>query len=164
MCRALRVLYAWDRGVVLSFSLVVFRFESIVSDQYFRLKATKLNADSYGNFYCQIAEMVLALDTTVGIEASRQEIDAELLQNYPNPFLHSTTKSYSLQKTTNVSLEVYDILGHKVTDLVEEIQAAGFHTIQWDASELAGNKGGVYFVRLSTEGRSISRKMLRVQF
>ncbi len=141
-----------------------FRFESIVSNQYFRLYATKLNADSYGNFYCQIAEMHMALDTTVGIKSFLQAADSELLQNYPNPFQHSTTISYSLQKTTNVTLVVYDILGHKVADLIDEVQVAGIHTIQWDASQLAGNKGGVYFVRLSTEGRSISRKMLRVQF
>ncbi len=141
-----------------------FRFESIISDQYFRLYATKLNADSYGNYYCQIAEMVLAIDTTVGIGFSRQEEDSDLLQNYPNPFQHSTTISYSLQTTTNVNLEVYDILGHKVADLIDEVQVAGIHTIQWDASQLAGNMGGVYFVRLSIEGRSISRKMLKVQF
>jgi hypothetical protein len=57
-----------------------FRFESIVSDQYFRLYATKLNADSYGNYYCQIAEMDITLDTTVGIKTSWQSVDSELLQ------------------------------------------------------------------------------------
>lgn len=140
-----------------------FRFESIISDQYFRLYATTLNADSYGNYYCQIAEMVFALDTTVGIETSWQTADSELLQNYPNPFQNSTTISYSLQKTTPVSLVVYDILGHKVADLVDEFQAAGLHNIQWDASQLAGQKSGFYFVRLSTEGNSVTRKLLRVQ-
>jgi len=140
-----------------------FRFENIVSNQYFRLYATKLNADSYGNYYCQIAEMNMALDTTVGIKTSRQSADSELLQNYPNPFHHTTTISYSLQKTENVSLEIYDILGHKVAHLVEKIQEAGTHTIQWDASDQEDYKGGFYFVRLTMEGRTESRKMILLQ-
>ena len=140
-----------------------FRFESIISDQYFRLYATNLNPDSYGNYYCQIAEMNLVLDTTVGITTAQPATESELLQNYPNPFRHTTTISYSLQKSENVSLEVYNILGHKVADLVDEVQAAGIHTIQWDASQLAGHKGGLYFVRLSAEGLSLSRKILMLE-
>jgi hypothetical protein len=140
-----------------------FRFESIISNQYFRLFATKLNADSYGNYYCQIAEMTLALDTTVGINSSPHMTDPEILQNYPNPFQHSTTISFSLQKTEHVSLVVYDILGHKVSELLDEVQSAGYHNIQWDASQLTGREGGVYFVRLSTEGTTLTRKMLRIQ-
>lgn len=139
-----------------------FRFESVISDQYFRLYANKLTPDSFGNYYCQIAEMTLALDTTVGIEISRQTEDPGLLQNYPNPFYHSTTISYSLQKSTHVSLVVYDILGHHVADLINEVQTAGLHSIQWDASQLTGHKGGYYFVRLTTEGKPVTRKMLRI--
>jgi len=42
-------------------------------------------------------------------------------------------------------------------------EEAGIHTIQWDASQLAVYKSGFYFVRLSTEGRILTRKMLLVQ-
>lgn len=139
-----------------------FRFGSIVSSQFFRLYASKLNPDSYGNFYCQIAEMALALDTTVGIKHVSQAADLKLL-NYPNPFQHSTSISYTLQKTTHVCLLVYDILGQKVATLANEVQTAGLHHIQWETSQLKGRKDGYYLLRLSTDGATVSRKMLLLQ-
>jgi len=140
-----------------------FRFENIISSQYIRLYATKLNPDSYGNFYCQIAEMALALDTTVGIESAEQVPDSFILQTYPNPFRHTTSIRYTLQQSEYVRLEIFDLLGHRVALLVEGIQTAGIHTRQWDASQLAGAKGDIYFVRLTAEAGSVTRKMLLVK-
>jgi len=137
-----------------------FRFGSIVSSQYIRLYASKLNPDSYGNFYCQIAEMALALDSTVGIETARQIPDSDRLQNYPNPFRHTTNIRYTLQQSEYIRLEIVDVLGHRTTLLVEGVQTAGIHTKQWNASQLAGRKGDIYFVRLTTGAGSITRKIL----
>jgi len=139
-----------------------FRFENIVSNQYFRLYATKLNADSYGNYYCQIAEMHMDLDTTVGIKSSMQVADSELLQNYPNPFQHSTTISYSLLKTTNVRLEVFDIFGKKTANLINEMQSAGLYEVEWKAMDQPELTGGFYFIRLSANGRTYTSKILLV--
>ncbi len=76
-----------------------------------------------------------------------------LSQNYPNPFNPSTTISWQLTFGSDVDLSIYNILGEKVTNLVAERQKAGYYRIVWDASGFAS---GVYFYRLSAEGKSHS--------
>lgn len=80
-----------------------------------------------------------------------------LEQNYPNPFNPSTTISYSLDNIANVSLEVYDLMGRKVSTLVQGRQTAGEQTINFDASSLAS---GVYIYRLIAGGQVLTKKMV----
>jgi hypothetical protein len=68
-----------------------------------------------------------------------------LSQNYPNPFNPSTTIKYELPKASHVSLMVYDILGRKVSELVNEKRDAGVHEVMFEGMNLAS---GVYFYRL----------------
>ena len=68
-----------------------------------------------------------------------------LEQNYPNPFNPTTTIKFTLPKNSNVKLAVYDILGRLVTKLVDGNLTAGYHTVQFNASNLAS---GVYFYRI----------------
>ena len=82
----------------------------------------------------------------------------ELKQNYPNPFSSSTVISYSLSRPALVELNVYDVLGNKVKELVGGAQAAGSYEIPFDARNLCA---GVYFYRLSADGiHSEKKKML----
>ena len=106
--------------------------------------------------------MNIALDTTVGIKTSPHSADSELLQNYPNPFHHTTTISYSLQKTTNVRLEVFDIFGKKTANLINEMQSAGLYEVEWKAMDQSELTSGFYFIRLSANGQTYTRKMLLV--
>ncbi len=79
-----------------------------------------------------------------------------LSQNYPNPFNPTTTINFALPKAGDVSLVVYDILGRKVAELVNGNLAAGYHTINFNASNFAS---GVYFYRLQA-GNFVSVKKL----
>lgn len=81
----------------------------------------------------------------------------ELSQNYPNPFNPTTTIRYSIMKPGLVTLTVYDILGRKVTTLINTYQAAGSHSISFDASRLAS---GVYFYRIEAGNFNSVKKML----
>ncbi|MCP4651458.1 MAG: T9SS type A sorting domain-containing protein, partial [PVC group bacterium] len=84
-----------------------------------------------------------------------------LFQNHPNPFNPSTTISFSLKNRQNVLLSVYNILGEKVVDLIEEKLPAGFHSITWDGTDNNTQvASGIYFYRLSVENSSHSRKMV----
>lgn len=69
-----------------------------------------------------------------------------ILLNYPNPFNSSTAIRYQIADDSNVRLSIYNLLGEKVTDLVNEKQPAGEHEMTWDASEYSS---GVYFYRLA---------------
>lgn len=84
----------------------------------------------------------------------------ELNQNYPNPFNPSTTISFSLPRSSDVSLKVYNVLGQTVTTILNQPMSAGRHEINWDAS---GLPSGVYFYRLATSMGIQTRKMTLVK-
>ncbi len=77
-------------------------------------------------------------------------------QNYPNPFNPSTTIKYELPKAGLVTLKVYDILGREVASLVNEKQAAGKYSVEFNADRLAS---GVYIYRIHA-GDFVSVKKL----
>ncbi len=79
-----------------------------------------------------------------------------LNQNYPNPFNPSTTISFSLPTTTYVTLKVFDVIGREVSILVSKELTAGFHSENWNASNLSS---GVYFYQLKA-GNFIETKKL----
>ena len=83
-----------------------------------------------------------------------------LKQNYPNPFNPNTIINYQLQKFSNVSLKVYDVLGNEVSTLVNQKQNAGSYEVGFNATALSS---GIYFYTLKTEGFSETKRMLLVK-
>ncbi len=79
------------------------------------------------------------------LESPRLPPTPVLFQNFPNPFNSSTIIRYSLSSESDVSLQVYNLLGQKVRTLVEGGQTIGYHEVRFDGSSLAS---GVYFYRL----------------
>jgi len=96
---------------------------------------------------------------TVGITDHQPRVPDRfaLLQNYPNPFNAKTIIRYNLPSDSDVTIEIYDILGRKVETLFDERKRAGKHTIIWDAADIPS---GVYFVRLQTDDYSKNIKMV----
>jgi hypothetical protein len=78
-----------------------------------------------------------------------------LHQNYPNPFNPSTTITFELERSSYVSLRIYDILGRSVATLVDERLPSGTHSVAWEPH---GLPSGVYIYRLSSESSSQSRR------
>jgi FlgD Ig-like domain len=88
---------------------------------------------------------------------------ATLSQNYPNPFNPSTEINYSLNEAADVSIEVFNVKGQKVTTLVDDHQEAGQHEITWNGDDISGKSvtSGVYFYKMKAGERYIStRKMI----
>lgn len=88
--------------------------------------------------------------------------DFVLAQNYPNPFNPSTTISFDLPKRAKVNLSVFNLLGQKITTLVNEEVSAGHHQVVWDGTDSGDNPvaSGIYFYRLDTGTQSIVKKMV----
>ncbi len=86
----------------------------------------------------------------------------QLDQNSPNPFNLSTTIRFDLPKTSNVSLELFNIIGQRVAVLSSGELPAGSHTVVWDG-RIAGGAiapSGIYFYRLRADNHSLVRKMV----
>jgi hypothetical protein len=89
----------------------------------------------------------------------------KLAQNYPNPFRQGTTIRYSIPKTGKVTLRVYDITGRMVKQLVNKEQRAGVYTANWEGDTPNSRKlaMGVYFVRLTADNKTATRKLVMVR-
>ncbi|MSP64161.1 MAG: T9SS type A sorting domain-containing protein, partial [Ignavibacteria bacterium] len=68
-----------------------------------------------------------------------------LEQNYPNPFNPKTTIKYGLPTESNVKIEVYNMLGQKVSELVNEVQSAHYYETIWDATNVSS---GLYLFKI----------------
>lgn len=79
-----------------------------------------------------------------------------LAQNYPNPVAASTTVEVALPAATDVRLEVYNLLGQRISVLADGTYDAGTHRFAFDARGLAS---GTYVYRLATPERSITKRM-----
>ncbi|MEI7811335.1 MAG: glycoside hydrolase family 9 protein [Ignavibacteria bacterium] len=83
----------------------------------------------------------------------------ELEQNYPNPFNPSTVISYSLAKSGNVKLTVYDLAGKEIQTLVEEYQNAGRYNVRFSIKD-SDISSGVYYYTLLSDGQTLTRKLM----
>jgi hypothetical protein len=82
------------------------------------------------------------------------------LENYPNPFNSRTTIWYSVPYTSNVSVEVFNLLGNRVATLVSQQMEHGNYFTEWNAEGMAS---GVFFCRLMGGGATVTRKVLLVR-
>ncbi|MBC8416328.1 MAG: T9SS type A sorting domain-containing protein [Candidatus Cloacimonetes bacterium] len=86
----------------------------------------------------------------------------KLCGNYPNPFNPSTTITYSLNKDSKVTLEIYNIKGQKVRTLVNKEQPAGNYKTIWNGKDDNDRSiaSGIYFYKMKAGGRYTSTKKM----
>lgn len=84
------------------------------------------------------------------------------LNNYPNPFNNSTTIEYTVAKSCNVQIKVYNLLGQEIRSLVNENQQTDKYSVVWDGINAAGEpvSSGIYFCQLNIDNKQISIKKL----
>ena len=78
-------------------------------------------------------------------------------ENYPNPFNPTTTISFSLEKAADVTISVYNVKGRLVETLIEGTLSPNFYNQVWNAEDSAS---GIYFYRLSVDGKEIDTKRM----
>jgi len=134
---------------------------TIMADQSISLNS---GASVEGRLLARIAAVTIAssaitvpeLVTTV--EGNPIPMAFKLSQNYPNPFNPVTRINYQIPVTTKVSLSIIDVLGRRVSELVNEVQIPGDYQVEWDARDFPS---GLYIYRLQA-GSFVSMK--RMQF
>jgi lysophospholipase L1-like esterase len=90
-----------------------------------------------------------------------------LEQNYPNPFNPTTMLRFALPEASDVRLIIYNVLGQVVKTFADGTQEAGYHEVEWNASNVAS---GLYFYRIDatsvsnpSERFSQTRKMILIK-
>jgi len=86
----------------------------------------------------------------------------ELQPNYPNPFNPETKINFGIPESQHVKLAVYDILGRKISELLNSTLPAGTYDVTWNGTSDSGQKvsSGIYFYVLVTEKQQLVRKMI----
>jgi hypothetical protein len=85
-----------------------------------------------------------------------------LFQNYPNPFVPSSTIAFELNEPSDISLRIYDVSGRLVRILTEGPRTASYYEEVWDGTDAEGRRvaSGVYFLRLRAGAFVQSKKMV----
>lgn len=85
-----------------------------------------------------------------------------LNQNFPNPFNPSTIIRFTLEKSQQVSVEIYSVEGRLIRTLVQENLPEGSHEISWDGKDERGFNlpSGIYFYSLRGSGHQLTKKMV----
>lgn len=83
-----------------------------------------------------------------------------LKQNFPNPFNSLTTIKFGLPQAGWVTLDIYNLLGQRVVQLVNGNRDAGYHRITWDTSNIGS---GIYFYRIQASDFKAVKKMVLVK-
>ena len=89
-----------------------------------------------------------------------------LHQNYPNPFNPSTQISFDIPEGSEVvTLNIYNVLGKKVSTLINNSMNPGRHKVEWNAKDNEGNPvaSGIYFYELNTPSFTSRKKMLLIR-
>lgn len=89
-----------------------------------------------------------------------QPNDYSISQNYPNPFNPATTIVYALPKEGMVTLRIYNILGQVVSTLVNQNQATGTYTVNFNANDLSS---GIYFYNIQAGNFNQVKKMMLIK-
>lgn len=97
-----------------------------------------------------------------GVNQTSTEVPVSYLleQNYPNPFNPVTNINFSMVKSGNAKLTVFDVTGKEIEVLINENLSAGSYTADFDASKLTS---GVYFYRLEANDFVQTKKMMLVK-
>jgi hypothetical protein len=80
-----------------------------------------------------------------------------MIRNYPNPFNQNTTIEFDLPVYCFTTIDIYDVLGREVENLLSEIKPPGSYFIKWEAGDRAS---GIYFYKLEACGHTRIGKMV----
>jgi hypothetical protein len=105
----------------------------------------------------QVKKLGNATSIPTGINDIQISKNNDLGQNFPNPFSVSTTFTYQVMETGNISFHVMDITGREVKVINEGLKAAGNYSLQLKSDNMID---GIYFVQMKAGNRTSTRKVV----
>ena len=128
--------------------------KNVLDGNKYWYKIEEVSTDGKSEFFGPISVQGIPLPT-----------EYSMAQNYPNPFNPETTIKYELPEVSEVSVNVYTLLGKEVKTLVNKIQNAGRYAAKWNGTGEDGKRvpSGIYFIRIQAGIFSQTRKMTFMQ-
>jgi hypothetical protein len=119
--------------------------------------------DDVADFRKQAATIGGSNGTATAVEPPPEAL--RLLGAAPNPFNPHTAVAFSVDRPQKVCITVYDMAGHRVSVLTNQMYSAGSHAIDWDGRDATGRSvsSGTYLVRMESAGRAESKKVMLVR-
>ena len=89
----------------------------------------------------------------------------ELSQNFPNPFNPVTEITFQVQKASNIEINVYNLNGQLICNLVNEVKNIGTYSVKWNGTDNNGKAvpSGVYIYTMKADNYSTSKKMTLIR-
>jgi hypothetical protein len=99
------------------------------------------------------------------LKAPSSKASVSLLNIYPVPVQNSTTVSFNLAKSKEVSIKIFDMTGRSIKTIAGAQMQPGDHQFVWNGKDEKGNalNTGIYFLRIETEDQIETRKMIIVR-
>jgi hypothetical protein len=120
------------------------------------IKGAVINSILYG-------DTTMNITSVFDINSSNNLEDFNIPQNFPNPFNSQTTIVFQINKTSEITIEVFDVLGNKIKDIIKsKIYYPGSYHIQWDGTDnhLQTVSSGVFFYQIDNKEKRNLMKMI----
>ena len=153
-----------------SSSTGIINFQEVESFNYNINTQDLLNGTYYGKIVIEdtnqnlsdTLEVILSVDDNVSVDKNIIPKEYMLEQNFPNPFNPSTEIKFSIPKSENVSLFIYDLLGNEVKKIVDSKLKEGQYKYKWSGENNLGDKisAGMYFYKIQAGSFIKTKKMI----
>ena len=111
-----------------------------------------------------IRKIIFESETGINSGSDKTQVieSFKIFQNYPNPFNPSTTITYQIPNYSNVRVNIYDLNGQLIKELLNENQSAGEYRIMWDGTNQSNLKvaSGVYIYSVRCNESLLSKQMI----
>ena len=126
-----------------------------------------LGLEPFGNYFDGALMIRVEVDSAnaLGLQENLDPSiprEFSLNQNYPNPFNPTTKINYELPNNDFVSIDIYDVMGHRIKSLVSTNQDAGYKSVHWNATNDLGQpvSAGMYIYTIQAGEFRQTRKMV----
>jgi hypothetical protein len=117
--------------------------------------------NTYNSAASDVFVVKYGVTTNMNVISNTVPGNFSLSQNYPNPFNPTTEIGFNLPKDENVTLEIFDSMGRKISELTKgKFFNAGYHRINFEAKTLTS---GIYFYKITAGEFSETKKMMLVK-
>lgn len=140
----------------LAYGFGLIRWQGLEGNGSYYLKGTIINGILYG-------DTTKIITSIFDSEHSTYLDEFNIYQNYPNPFNALTNISFQINKTSEITIKVFDVLGNKIKVLTNSVTYfPGKYNIQWDGTDESSNavSSGIYFYQLDNQEKKSLRKMI----